>query len=136
MPREQIFDFIPEIQRSLLPEWFANPLPEERHATCSACAMCPPAAPMLPPDAYFSPDTKCCTYHPSLANYAVGGLLCDESAQGAEGRARIERKLTQREGVTPRGIAPSAKYRLLYRHGTAGFGRSGALVCPYLDTGN
>lgn len=134
MSREQIFDFIPEIQRSLLPSWFSSPLPEERHATCGACAMCAPAEPVLPAKAYFSPDTKCCTFHPSLPNYAVGGLLCDESEQGAEGRARIERKIAAREGVTPLGIAPSARYALLYRQGVAGFGRARALVCPYLDT--
>lgn len=117
----------------MFPETFELPVPEERNATCDRCAMCAPAQTSFLADEYFNPKTKCCTYHPVLPNYAVGGLLADESAEGAEGRRRIRDKIAQRIGVTPLALLPSAKDRLLYRHGMAGFGRAHALLCPFLE---
>jgi hypothetical protein len=120
--------------RGLLPAQFSQPLAEERNATCERCAMLPPAAePVFAPDEYFAPKVKCCTYHPLLPNYAVGGLLLDETAEGAEGRRRIREKIAQRIGIAPLGILPPGKHRLLYRFGKDGFGRAKALACPYLD---
>ncbi len=133
MPRRRMLDFLPGRYERFLPDFFERPLTEERHATCDACAMCPPAVPELPPEAYYSPSVKCCTFHPALPNYLVGGLLADESAQGAEGRRRIQAKIGARVGVTPFGIVPPARYRLLYGHGAAGFGRAESMACPYLD---
>jgi hypothetical protein len=133
MARDRLIDFLPEIYRSFLPDMFERPMAEERHATCSNCVMCPPDVPVLPADAYFNPSTKCCTYHPALPNYSVGGLLCDESEAGVEGRRRMLRKMGARVGVTPAGILPPARVSLLRKHGKAAFGRAVALVCPYLD---
>ena len=133
-PREQLIDFLPEMYRALVPELFEQPIAEERNATCERCAMCPPPDnPVFSAEEYFSPNTKCCTYHPALPNYAVGGLLRDESAEGAEGRRRIRDKLSRRIGVSPLGVLPPAKQRLLYRHGKRGFGRAESMICPYLE---
>jgi hypothetical protein len=131
--RARIRDFVPETYHAILPDFFDQPLAEERHATCGSCAMCPQEPELLSAGEYFNPSTKCCTYHPFLPNYAVGGLLADESPDGAEGRRRILNKISARIGVTPAGILPPAKQRLLYRHGKAGFGKANALACPYLD---
>lgn len=131
--RSRIIEFLPDLYRELLPEFFDRPLAEERHATCNQCAMCPPPAPDLPPDGYFSPSTKCCTYHPTLSNYAVGGLLLDTSDMGREGKRRIKDKIARRVGVTPFGISPPARLRLLYAHGKRAFGRAEGLLCPYFD---
>ena len=131
--KERIVEFLPDLYKNLLPEFFEQPLREERHATCSQCAMCPPPEPDLPPDAYFNPSTKCCTYHPTLSNYAVGALLLDASDAAREGRRRIQEKITRRVGVTPFGILPPARLSFLYAHGKRGFGRAEGLVCPYLD---
>ena len=133
MAREHLIDFLPATYRAILPDLFDRPAAEERHATCQSCAMCPPAVPDLPLDAYFSPSTKCCTYHPDLPNYAVGGLLLDTSAQGAEGRRRIQEKIARRIAVTPFGIHPPPYAKLMQRHAKAAFGRAEHLVCPYLD---
>jgi len=59
--------------------------------------------------------------------------LTARSLDGAEGRRRIRAKIDARIGVTPLGILPPQKHRLLYRYGKRGFGKSKALGCPYLD---
>jgi hypothetical protein len=133
MPRTRLSDFVPDMYRAIVPELFEAPVGEEKNATCDRCAMCAPADPTFPPHEYFNPDTKCCTYHPVLPNYAVGGLLHDRSAAGAEGRRRIQTAIARRVGVTPLALLPPAKQDFLQRHGKAGFGRSNALRCPYLD---
>ena len=133
MPREQLIDFLPDIYRPFLPAAFELPVPEERFATCANCTMVPPPNPDLPADAYFNPSTKCCTFHPALGNYSVGGLLSDASEAGAEGRRRMEAKIARRIGVTPAGIMPPARVLLLQHTSPHAFGRAEALVCPYLD---
>jgi hypothetical protein len=131
--RTRLIDFVPEMYRAILPELFDQPVAEERNATCDRCAMCPPEVPLFAPDEYFNPKTKCCTYHPALPNFAVGGLLQDESGENAEGRRRIRAAIARRIGVTPLGIQPPPKQRVLYRNGKLGFGRANALSCPYLE---
>jgi hypothetical protein len=131
--RARIIDFLPDVYQSFLPEFFQSPLAEERHATCDNCAMCPPPEPEFAPEEYFSPSTKCCTFHPALPNYAVGGLLRDDTAAGAEAHRRIQQKIDRRIGVTPIGILPPAKRSLLQRHSPRAFGRASSLLCPYFD---
>jgi Fe-S-cluster containining protein len=131
--RTRIIDFVPATYHRFLPAFFDAPVQEERHATCSDCAMCAPAGVTPDSGTYFAPSTKCCTYHPALPNYAVGGLLLDESDDGREGRRRIAEKITHRVGVTPFGIQAPPRVRFLMDHGKAGFGRATSLVCPFLD---
>lgn len=133
MARDKVIDFLPAVYRPFLPDVFERPMAEERNATCADCTMCAPAVPVLPAEAYFNPSTKCCTFHPALPNYSVGGLLSDTSDAGAEGRRRVQSKIAGRIGVTPAGILPPARVLLLQRHGKRGFGRASSLVCPYLD---
>jgi hypothetical protein len=131
--RARLIDFIPETYHRFLPVFFEAPVEEERHATCDDCAMCAPAGVATDSGAYFAPSTKCCTYHPALPNYAVGGLLLDDADSGREGRRRIADKITRRVGVTPFGILAPPRVRFLMDHGKAGFGRATSLVCPFLD---
>jgi hypothetical protein len=131
--RKRLLDFVPEMYRALLPALFEQPVDEEKNATCERCAMCPPEEPLFAPDEYFNPKTKCCTYHPTLPNFSVGGLLSDQSPENAQGRRRIQSAIARRIGVTPLGIAAPIKHRVLYRNGKLGFGRANALCCPYLD---
>jgi hypothetical protein len=133
MARERLIDFLPDIYRGFVPAFFERPAANERHATCHACVMCPPPVPDLPAESYFSPSTKCCTYHPALPNYLVGGLLLDDSDAGREGRRRIEEKIARRVAVTPFGIHPPPRTQLMQIHAKAAFGRAESLVCPYLD---
>ncbi len=123
---------------TLFPELFDRPEVVEARATCETCAMCDHG--QLAPVAmdYFKPDAKCCTYHPSLANYLVGGILADQTDELAEGRKRLRAKIAARIGVTPKFIAASRKYNLITTaaRGSGFFGRSKAVLCPYFDQEN
>ena len=116
---------------------FEGPLPDEREATCSDCAMCvSDDAPAHPDALAFDAHSKCCTYLPELMNFLVGRVLSDDSAEGAPGRATVEARLDAGIAVSPLGLGVPRPYALLYAHAVAhdGFGRTGSLRCPhYLD---
>lgn len=126
-------DFVPRMYRHLLTEALALPTPPERRATCDRCAMCAPDGSSAPSPAYYAPDAKCCTFHPTLPPYAVGGILLSRDPRDAEGRARLIERIDSRIGVTPFGILPPPKTVVLQRVGGLGFGRAQALLCPYFD---
>jgi Fe-S-cluster containining protein len=128
-----LLEILPALYRPLLPEFFAAQAPPEEKATCGSCAMCaPPGTPPGAAGSYFRPDTKCCTYHPRLPNYLVGGLLADDRADVAEGRRRVQQVIASGIGVTPRWVAPPRKTRVIYHAARRNsFGRSLALRCPY-----
>lgn len=126
---------LPAVYGPLLAPHFDQPAMNETRATCDNCQMCDQGT--LPPEAsamFFQPDTKCCTFHPSLPNYLVGAILRDERPEMAEGRARVQKQIASRIGITPGYVAPSRKFLLLYdASAKMAFGRSKALLCPYFD---
>ncbi len=128
---------LPAIYGPLLPELFDGPAVIESRATCDQCQMCDRGN--LPSELsaqYFHPDTKCCTFHPTLPNYLVGAILADPRPEMAEGKRRIEAQIAKRLNVLPQKIAPSRKWSMLYGAAMeAAFGRSMLLRCPYLDEG-
>lgn len=134
MPR--LIDSFPDVYKALLPDLFAREVPEETKATCASCSMCKETA----RDAVasvdgatrlFDKDTKCCTYHPRIPNYLVGGLLCDERPELAEGRSRMREKIARRTSVTPLWVSPPPRYQFLYNHARDAFGRAKSLRCPF-----
>jgi hypothetical protein len=112
----------------LYAKWMASllggPAPSGTRATSADCAMCAPEEAAEPATLYFSPRTKCCTYQPALANFLVGQALEDKDLAFSAGRATLERRIAGVIGVTPLGLETPAKYELLYRHGSVGFGRA------------
>ena len=126
------------VYQPLFPELFDRPEVVETRATCDTCAMCNQG--QLAPVAmdYFTPDAKCCTYHPGLPNYLVGAILADTGEELAEGRRRLRKRIAARIGVTPRYVQAPRKYNLIYSaaRGTGVFGRTKALLCPYFDEEN
>jgi len=109
-------------------------LPKEAAATCSDCAMVQKAGAPALAGYYFSPRSKCCTHHPHLPNYLVGGLLRSRSPALAEGRRRVRRRIAARLAVRPQGILRPQKYTVLLKKTEKdAFGRSGFLVCPYYE---
>jgi hypothetical protein len=127
---------LPSLVGMWLSELLGGDIPAETNATCSDCAMCrPPDRMVTGHAAAFRPDTKCCTFVPHLPNFAVGQILKDTSAETAEGRATVERRVSEGIGVTPLGLDPSEVYQLLYvQSKDKAFGRSLALRCPhYID---
>jgi hypothetical protein len=113
-----------------------GPIPPETKATCDNCAMLPqPGASVR--GVFFHPQTKCCTYEPTLVNYRAGLILSDDDPDLAAGRRTVEERLRARVAVTPWGIEASARFRLLY-HNTPGalFGRAPDLGCPHQIAGH
>ncbi len=138
MPR--LLDALPALYGSLLGAPLTADAPAEHKATCASCAMleahCPGA---LPPvdgrSRFFRPDTKCCTFHPRLPNYLVGGVLDDASPGAAEGRRRMEARLASGVGVTPEWLQPPRAVTLLYENAHGAFGKARALRCPFYEEG-
>jgi len=125
-------DQLPSCYRHLLPVFFDAPWPSEPHATCDRCTMLPPPGVAPESGRFFRPETKCCTYHPFLPNYAVGGLLGAEETRDSPGRESVKRRLAERDGVVPAGIRASARYLRSYQ-ALGDMGTEIALRCPYYD---
>ncbi len=129
---KRISDYFPAFYQSLLPEIFFCPIPQESLATCGNCVMCSEQAFSTPVDSeLYNPNTKCCTYYPTLPNYLVGGLLADNESCHDEGRRRLLEIIRKRSGVSPLAVAMPPWYRLLYENNHGAFGRSERLLCPF-----
>ncbi|HEY8078297.1 MAG TPA: hypothetical protein VIF62_29415, partial [Labilithrix sp.] len=103
--------------------------------TCDNCAMCDKGQEAHVPMEYFKPDLKCCTYDPLLPNYLVGAIFKDPDPSLDEGRKRLRERIATRMGVTPHRVSPPRKKTLhaISAQGANFFGRSYAIVCPYLE---
>ena len=123
---------LPEIYRQLLPSVTKWSLPREEKSTCNNCPMKKEtASEVLEQRLLFNNVTKCCTYHPRLPNYLVGGLLSDTSAAFAEGRRRMLQRLETRIGVSPWWLNPPPLKEFLYKQVKSAFGKAESLVCPF-----
>ena len=108
---------------------------KEPRSTCESCAMCDHGQLAPVEMGYFNPSMKCCTWHPALLNFLVGGILSDPDPALEEGRRRIREAIAARKGVTAIAMLPTARYQLLYAAGRGnGFGRATDLKCPYYST--
>ncbi len=135
--KQPLQDKIPPVYHPFFEPVLGLEFPEESIATCENCTRCrSPRSPFL--------DTKCCDYHPHLANYLAGGIFADTSWDFSVGRARIREKISGRIGVTPYGIIPPADYavkrKALYQV-EEGFHKAArqeveSLLCPYYDAGS
>ena len=128
-------DKIPSVYHSIFPELLSIEFPEEKIATCNTCNLCRSTkSPYI--------NTKCCTYHPQLANFLIGGVLTDDIEQLKLGRARIKAQIKARIGVTPYGIIPSVSYSIKKKEADSQEFWSRprklieSLLCPYYDKGN
>jgi hypothetical protein len=116
---------LPGIYERWFHELSGRPSPVESRTTCDACNM------LDDEETPFHPDTRCCTYHPHLPPHLVGALLLQRSKL-------IEERVAAREGVTPLGLGPTAKYAAAFNRlgrRPEAFGREREIVCPfYQDT--
>jgi Fe-S-cluster containining protein len=138
---ETLRDHMPPLYAPMLAGFFDRAPIAETRATCDDCAMCDRSdksgtsepSPALD-TAFFRPDLKCCTYHPTLPNYLVGAVLSDESSELAPGKTRLREKIARRIGVTPEWLAAPRKYLVLLDAAReSSFGRSESLLCPYYE---
>jgi len=132
-----IRELISEALGPWLPPLFDQPLPRERRATCESCAMCKSSdtQPSGSPHGFLNPDTKCCTYHPSLPNFSVGALLEDHRPELAEGQRRMRNRIQQQHGVAPHGVSGAPLYWMKYDRAREAFGHSPHMLCPFYDAG-
>jgi Fe-S-cluster containining protein len=136
---ETLRDHMPPLYRPKLGDLFDRPPITETRATCDDCAMCDKRdnsegrAEVLD-TAFFRPNLKCCTYHPTLPNYLVGAVLSAASPDLTVGKTRIREKIAGRIGVTPEWLAAPRKYLVLLDAAReSSFGRSESLLCPYYE---
>ena len=125
---------LPPLYAPWIEEVLGGPVPEESHATCSSCAMCPPtnAKAVTTSLTEFDPGSKCCTYVPTLPNFLVGMVLDDDSGLTEPGRISIEARIADGAGVTPLGLQADPRYALIYKHaGGEAFGRTAGMRCPH-----
>ena len=100
---------LPELHERWVAAVMEDPSPAERRATCDSCAMCPQPDGTLLPAAYpFRPDTKCCTFEPTLANFLAGGVLARPADD--PGRASVEARVRSGQ-ATPLGLRPDWRMR-------------------------
>ena len=126
---------LPPIYHQHFPELLNLEYPEEKIATCEHCTLCrSKQSPYV--------NTKCCAYHPHLANFLAGGILTDKDPGFTEGKSRIFAQINKRIGVTPYGIIPGEAYAEREKqYKSHSFWEkpkelADAQLCPYYDSGN
>lgn len=110
---------LPDAIGRAFPELAAAAWPDEARSTCAACP--------LVAEGRFNPATRCCTYHPTLANWQAGRAL----ARGGDGAVLVRARIARGEGVGPLGIGPTEAFVRRYARPDAGFGTDARLRCPY-----
>ncbi len=122
-----VWDHLPGSVRRAVPELDAGAAVGEPRADCARCVMVHDAGPWA-----FSPDTRCCTAHPTLASWLVGRAL----RRGGAGAALVRARLDEPAGITPLGVdappAIAARYRATI---DVAFGRDATLRCPFWTGG-
>jgi hypothetical protein len=84
---------------------------------------------------FFNPQTKCCSYVPTIPNYLVGRIIQDEDPSQASGRATVEDRIRAGVAVSPLGLEQPQNFQMLYgASADTLFGQSRSFRCPhYLD---
>ncbi|HYL82493.1 MAG TPA: hypothetical protein VEU07_16870, partial [Candidatus Acidoferrum sp.] len=77
LPNEKHQSPLPPLYGRWMDDLLPGPIPRETAATCDDCAMWPGPGDQPRSDFFFLPETKCCTYIPTLPNYLVGRILED-----------------------------------------------------------
>jgi hypothetical protein len=79
----------------------------------------------------FHPDTKCCTYTPTIPNFLVGAALADARLDELGGRDSLRARIAARAAVTPLGVGRDPVSALLAENAGTAFGRATRLRCPH-----
>jgi hypothetical protein len=130
---KNLTNVLPPLYSRWMEEVLSGRIPEETDATCGDCAMCSKDDKAHSrSELFYNPETKCCTYIPTLPNFLVGGILSDNDGAFAKGRMSVKARLRAGLAVTPIGLGMPPTFRFLYS-GTAvrTFGLSKTLLCPY-----
>jgi hypothetical protein len=83
-------------------------------------------------DVFFNPQTKCCTYIPTIPNFLVGQMLADQDPEQSSGRITVENRIRAGVAVTPLGLGQPTDFRILYGSSAESlFGQSRTMRCPH-----
>ena len=120
----------------IVPSFYAKILPDsintidvtEQKATCHNC--------LRSRDKRFAylykPNLKCCTFHPFLTNYSIGGVLTE--FKESVGSLKIKNKIKNNEFALPIGITAPYDYQFKFLNKEeSDFGNREDLLCPYYD---
>src|SRR5262245_40747191 len=119
---------LPPLYRRWADEMFKQDVYSEPKSTCDNCPMCKPSHPLAKQDYHFNPDTKCCTFHPSLPNYLVGAILADDDPSLSKAKEQFL-NLVGHYIFAPLGIAPP--FATTFSFKISKFGKSKDLMCPF-----
>ncbi len=130
---EADFEQLPDLYQRWVEELLPDGIPREREATCLDCAMCPGKGAVIDGGpGYFHPDSKCCTYFPSVPNFLAGRAIANDNPGAAALRSFIEDDKLSAASASMCGVQPNAKVLTLYgNHHTEIFGRDTSMLCPY-----
>lgn len=123
---------LPNIYNSFFNNIKEVDLPNEIISTCESCTLC------LSKKSPYT-NTKCCTYHPHLANYLVGGIFESNNQLGVN---ILRKQIKSSVGINPYGIIPSKSYakNTQVLNSLDFWNRPYELandqLCPYYDKGN
>jgi len=119
---------LPPLYQMWMDRALGNPVYSEPRATCDECVMCTvPERPAFG-DYRFNPNTKCCAYHPSLANFLVGAVLSDDDPGFAGAKDQFVRGALAAK-VSPIGVNPTDFTKLFYK--VKPFGKHERIRCPF-----
>lgn len=95
-----------------------------------------PSRPVDPEFLRFGP-AKCCTYVPSLPNFAVGQILLDSSPSLARGRGALAARMGAPGASSPLGVVRSRREAKQYEAlvEANAFGQSPDVTCPFFAPG-
>ena len=127
-----LFQQLPTMYQSFLPDVFSKPIAIEAYADCSDCNMCQPNS-IVSDQRFFSSKTKCCTFKPIVPNYLIGGIINDTAI-----KSKITDFITNKSPkMMPLGYFPSQQelneYASILPHN---FGIDDTVMCELLDNGN
>ncbi|NQZ70274.1 MAG: hypothetical protein HRT89_19660 [Lentisphaeria bacterium] len=132
-----IINDLPEIYKNLLPSIFHKTAISETLSTCDNCAMlCSSKKPSKEESkAEFNQTFKCCTYHPDIPNFLVGGILYDMTDEITDGKQRIIKAIESKISSRPNGVYAPNNYVAMYSSGDA-FGHADSMGCPFYNKQN
>jgi hypothetical protein len=125
----QLERIVPAIYKNFLSPRVLKIDATETKATCDNC--------LRSRDKRFSytyqKNLKCCTFHPYLPNFAVGGLL--QESQETVGTQKIRSKIKNHEFNFPIGLIAPYDYQFKFlSKEEEDFGNEASLLCPYYDS--
>jgi len=122
---------LPPLYQRWADAFLAAPIPRERVATCSDCAMCTSTEHGTAEPGSYERTLKCCTYFPRLPNFLVGRALDVDSTGAAQLRRFIADQDQGAALATLLGVRSPLRYSSYYAVAGSEFGRDPALLCPY-----